>query len=380
MLAKGNASDEHEKSTSQFTADWDCSLHLPLWVLDTEKAAIDDRVEEWIKELDASGADIVSLASCLKKPLRPLWISQKTVIWLNEVPDHDSWDFTPIILVSASSQSGIIQNRTTSEFSWNYIPGAGDDEESWARGLTPNLFWKNAYDLINSGPDICNQKVADIVEKDRVYRAQRGQIAPQVIKSSKLSGNSSDLFHVEPPLSSDISDLNIDLKASDESCTISWLGSTNLAVGTSQHAAAERNVDCILNCDQESITVCLSNAEAYLHLPMVNSKLDRFSLLRNLPSAVNFAKLNISKGKTLLICCHGGEDISVCVCLAILTSLFDDEGIFHDGKSFNQTRITKLEMRRRLVFICKFASNARPSRGNLKQVFSFLGGGSVDLV
>lgn len=34
-------------------------------------------------------------------------------------------------------------------------------------------------------------------------------------------------------------------------------------------AAAERNVDCILNCDQESITVCLSNAEAYLHLPMV---------------------------------------------------------------------------------------------------------------
>lgn len=381
MLAKGNASDEHEKSTSPFTADWDCSLHLPLWVSDTEKAAIDDRVEEWIKELDASGADIASLASCLKKPLRPLWISQKTVIWLNEVPDHDSWDFTPIILVSASSQSGIIQNRTTSEFSWNYIPGAGDDEESWARGLTPNLFWKNAYDLINSGPDICNQKVADIVEKDRVYRAQRGQIAPQVIlKSSKLSGNSSDLSHVEPPLSSDISDLNIDLKASDESCTISWLGSTNLAVGTSQHAAEERKVDCILNCDQESITVCLSNAEAYLHLPMVNSKLDRFSLLRNLPSAVNFAKLNISKGKTLLICCHSGEDISVCVCLAILTSLFDDEGIFDNGKSFNQTRITKLEMRRRLVFICKFASNARPSRGNLKQVFSFLSGGSVDLV
>ncbi|KAH9801013.1 trna a64-2'-o-ribosylphosphate transferase [Citrus sinensis] len=381
VLAKGNASDEHEKSTSQFTADWDCSLHLPLWVSDTEKAAIDDRVEEWIKELDASGADIASLASCLKKPLRPLWISQKTVIWLNEVPDHDSWDFTPIILVSASSQSGIIQNRTTSEFSWNYIPGAGDDEESWARGLTPNLFWKNAYDLINSGPDICNQKVADIVEKDRVYRAQRGQIAPQVIlKSSKLSGNSSDLSHVEPPLSSDISDLNIDLKASDESCTISWLGSTNLAVGTSQHAAEERNVDCILNCDQESITVCLSNAEAYFHLPMVNSKLDRFSLLRNLPSAVNFVKLNISKGKTLLICCHSGEDISVCVCLAILTSLFDDEGIFDDGKSFNQTRITKLEMRRRLVFICKFASNARPSRGNLKQVFSFLGGGSVDPV
>jgi len=27
------------------------------------------------------------------------------------------------------------------EESWCYIPGAGDDEESWARGLTPALFW-----------------------------------------------------------------------------------------------------------------------------------------------------------------------------------------------------------------------------------------------
>lgn len=224
------------KSTSQISADWDCSLHLPLWVSETEKAAINDRLEEWTKGLDTSGADIASLASCLKKPLRPLWISQKSVIWLNEVPDHDSWDFTPIILVSASSPSGVIQSRTTSEFSWNYIPGAGDDEESWARGLTPKLFWNNAYDLISSGPDVCNQKVADIVEKNRVYRAQRGQVAPQVhVKPSKVLGNSSDLSCLEPPLSSDISNLKIDLKSSDKDSTISWLGSTNLAVGTSQH-------------------------------------------------------------------------------------------------------------------------------------------------
>lgn len=37
-------------------------------------------------------------------------------------------------------------------------------------------------------------------------------------------------------------------------------------------------------------------------------------------------------------------------------------------------------MRRRLVFICKYAVNARPSRGNLKQVFSFLSGGRVSSV
>lgn len=210
-------------------------MHLPLWVSQTEKAAIEDRLEEWTTQLDASGADITSLALCLKKPLRPLWISQKTVIWLNEVPDHDSWDFTPVILVSASSSSGVIQHRTTSEFSWNYIPGAGDDEESWARGLSPYLFWNHAYDLINSGPEMCNQNVADIVEKDRVYRAQRGQDAPQVIvKPPKLSGSPNHISHVESPLSIDISNLKIDMKSTDEDCAIYWLGSTNLAVGTSQ--------------------------------------------------------------------------------------------------------------------------------------------------
>ncbi|KAG6719926.1 hypothetical protein I3842_03G032200 [Carya illinoinensis] len=59
---------------------------------------------------------------------------------------------------------------------------------------------------------------------------------------------------------------------------------------------------------------------------MVTSKLDRFSLLNNLPFVVNFAKLKLCKGKTLLVCSHNGEDISVCVCLVILTSLFNEKG------------------------------------------------------
>nr|AKM76541.1 initiator tRNA phosphoribosyl transferase family protein [Hypseocharis bilobata] len=358
--------------------EWDSSLHLPLWVPKMEKASIEDRLEEWTKQLEASGADIASLASSLKKPLRPLWISQKTVIWLNEVPDHDSWDFTPIILVSASSATGIIQRRTTTEFSWNYIPGAGDDEESWARGLSPDLFWNNAYNIINSGPDLCNQKVANMVEKDRVYHAQRGQNAPQVtVKPSKLSPSSSNPSSVEPVLSLDNLDIKSDIKFCDEDSTMYWLGTTNVAVGAALAAADPSTVDCILNCGQESIAACHLNTESYLHLAIVNSKLDRFSLRSNLASAVNFAKLNLSKGKTLLVCCHNGEDISICVCLAILTSLFDDGGTFDDGKSFSETHITKWEMRRRLVFICKFAIKARPSRGNLRQVFSFLSGGRV---
>lgn len=222
-------SDEIARDVSS-DSDWDCSLHLPLWVPETEKASIEGRLEEWTEQLRASGADIASIAACLKKPLRPLWISQKTVIWLNEVPHHDSWDFTPVILVSASSSIGVSQHRTTSEFSWNYIPGAGDDEENWARGLSPALFWNHVYDLINSGPEVCNQKVADIVEKSRVRRSYRGESAPQIrVKTLK----SDSLSHEEPSLASDISNVENDTESSDD-FAISWLGSTNLAVGASQ--------------------------------------------------------------------------------------------------------------------------------------------------
>lgn len=220
----------HAEIAKAVSCDWDCSLHLPLWVSQTEKAKIEDRLEEWTEQLKESGADIASLAACLKKPLRPLWISQKTVIWLNEVPHHDSWDFTPIILVSASSSIGVSQHRTTSEFSWNYIPGAGDDEESWARGLSPPLFWNHVYDLINSGPDACNQKVADIVEKSRVHRAYRGESAPQ-IRIKPLESDSLSYEELSP--ASDISNIKVVTEASEVS-VISWLGSTNVAVGSSQ--------------------------------------------------------------------------------------------------------------------------------------------------
>lgn len=223
------------ESMQRASHDWDCSLHLPLWVPKTEKAAIEERLEEWSKQLEASGADIAFLASCLKKPLRPLWISQKSVIWLNEVPDHDSWDFTPIILVSASASDGTFQHRTTSEFSWNYIAGAGDDEESWARGLSPCHFWNHVYDLISSGPDLCNQKVADILEKDRVYRAQRGQNAPQItVKPAKMLDRMADLSHMETPLSFEMFNGDTKLNPFEEDHKVFWLGSTNLAVGTTQ--------------------------------------------------------------------------------------------------------------------------------------------------
>lgn len=372
--------------------DWDCLLHLPLWVSETEKANIESRIEGWTKILEVTGIDLSFLATYLRRPLRPLWISQKSVIWLNEVPDLDSWNFTPIILVSASSHSEKTQRMSDDEYSWSYIPGAADDEESWARGLSSTLFWKHSYSFISGGPEVCNKMVSDIVERDRVYRGQRGQDASQIeVKQKKISSNIGD--HLEEKL---VNEFQSGLATEDEFSFVErtrksdkhgiqtskegqfdlyWIGTTRLAIGTSEYGQAgdaSNQVDSIINCDTASGFIPSFGEGAYVHLPILNSKLDRCSLQKSLPSAIAFARKTLERGQTILICCSNGEDISVCVCLAILISLFDDQGVFDDGRSFLNAEVSKWDVRRRLVYICNYASKARPSRRNLRQVFNFL--------
>lgn len=327
--------------------DWDCSLHLPLWVSETEKANIESHIEGWIKILKDTGTDFTFLARSLQKPLRPLWISQKSVVWLNEVPDLDAWNFSPIILVSASSASESTLRMSDNEFSWSYIPGAADDEESWARGLSPILFWKHSYNLINDGPAVCTRMVADIVEKDRVYRAQRGQDASQIrVKPKKVSANINDILEegfisefqygidtgdgfnlVERNRKSDQNGIH---SSSERHFNLYWIGTTKLAIGTSQYGqigGASDQVESIINCDPVSGFIPCTGEDAYIHLPILSSKFDRCALQSSLPSAVAFARKKLVKGQTLLVCCSNGEDVSVCVSLAILMSLFNDKGM-----------------------------------------------------
>lgn len=213
-------------------------MHLPTWVPNTEKAIIETHLEDWTRLLEDCHADISSLASNLGKPLRPLWISQRTLIWLNEVPEHGSWNFIPLILVSAS---GMSQLRTTSGFSWHYIPGAGDDEESWARGLSPDMFWKHSFELIDAGPGLCNRLVAEIVEKERVYLAHRGENSPQVVvRSGKILASSLTISGEESYVASQSTKSEFPIKSmGPTSCcnqqSLYWLGQTNIAVCATSH-------------------------------------------------------------------------------------------------------------------------------------------------
>lgn len=45
---------------------------------------------------------------------------------------------------------GDARNAATTSF--QYVPGAGDDEETWAAALTPALLWRHRERLLGAGP------------------------------------------------------------------------------------------------------------------------------------------------------------------------------------------------------------------------------------
>ena len=68
--------------------------------------------------------------------------------------------------------------------SFDYVPGAGDDEESWARGLTAPLLWTHSRALLGAGPAGITALAAELAadsqqQQQRRRRRQREQSQQQ---------------------------------------------------------------------------------------------------------------------------------------------------------------------------------------------------------
>ncbi|CAB1112059.1 unnamed protein product [Ectocarpus sp. CCAP 1310/34] len=128
---------------------WDTALHTPRWLSASEASQIEERMPGWIQGLgNAKEALSERLRSFLKKPLRAVWLSPESRLVERMLPACSAADlsFTPVICVSASKV--IAPERHREHHSWIYLQGAGDDEEHWSSGITPEQFWANSERLI----------------------------------------------------------------------------------------------------------------------------------------------------------------------------------------------------------------------------------------
>lgn len=290
----------------------------PRCVSSIEQRQIEERLDDFVRQLATLELDLTALRAKLCKPVRPLWVIRDSQL-PTEPLSYD--DFLPIVLCTASRH--VTEGDVAAD---GYVQGAGDDNEGWSSGLTADVFWHNKVALIEA-PE---QKLPDLIES----LMEQEHISRIADKSAVLIEPTTWLF-----------------VGSDNA-----LLSSVIKDGLVLHCSLAPN-----NALQTMIK------DRYVHLKCRDGKQGSRDLrqslqrLRELPFA--------TEQVPVLACCKSGSDLAIGVALAIMC--------MHDVRG-TMSMIDKKFIRQRLGWISMSLPHARPLRSTLQSVNDFLMSGKLD--
>jgi len=253
--------------------------------------------------------------------MRPIWITRDSRI----LPEKDGFhDFHPVILCTASRR---VSGAEISEK--GYIQGAGDDNEGWSQGLTPQLFWKHKQTLMSATEPELPNIIQELVDEDK--KAQKTVRATRIAPTTWLS--------IAPlPKLDDMS---------------------------------KDDYRALIICEESATRFStLTLAKAKIHLCCRNGKLGSRDLRKELQK-LNSLRLQLTSKEEVLVVCPDGKDISVGAALALLCLYANDDGSFRSD-STGSSLLSKDLIKRRLSWIMTSSLNAKPSRATLQSVNDFL--------
>ena len=413
-------SDGDTESNDKNTIDsaWRCGPFLPPWVSDTERESIKKLMSTFEQRLETVNPDLNRLKQSLLAPLRCVWVSRDTLdkgmlpFLLPDLSPSErmkALGFTPVILVSASSTMQWHGERrvTLDGDSFAYVPGAGDDEESWANRLTADAFWRRRLEIMKS-PGECQRLLDAVVQEESAggHGDKEGLSTLSVLSRVSTHTESETAAHTNDKVpvwqvagSSDARRaadgcLSLEARAAAAASTGVPLGAVQygatrtlggdsqlkglalgsvkslslnetweshravLYVGDHRAAFPESFFDTASDDTKE-----ISFPAPFLHVPMRSVKVARNDVADGLKVALQFIddhSLDNSSENDLLIVCNDGADHCVGVVVAFLTRVTGSK------------LVTKDCVRRNLAVVSAQNPEASPSRGTLKQVFNFL--------
>eukprot|EP00466_Bigelowiella_natans_P004645 jgi/Bigna1/73987/fgenesh1_pg.27_\ len=125
---------------------------LPAFINETERSIIiNQKIPEFVRILKSLQIPAASLKQAVRRPLLPVLISPQTPLSMMKRRENVS----TVFLVSVSSwKNRLLPDTSTgsdgnSSYAWSYIQGAGDDEENWALGLRPQVYWRHREKLLS---------------------------------------------------------------------------------------------------------------------------------------------------------------------------------------------------------------------------------------
>ncbi|CRJ83542.1 hypothetical protein BN1708_009072 [Verticillium longisporum] len=162
------------------------ALHTPPNVVSpSEHAQIAALLPYFLAAFLALDLDLAPLRAQLTKPLRPLWITPDTPLLRPQTTTTPAAprstvfeDAHPVICCTASRR---VAGGELREGGYVYVQGAGDDTENWACGLTAELFWAHADQLLDTPEGELPALVRGLVDACEPSRgAGAKKVAPSV--------------------------------------------------------------------------------------------------------------------------------------------------------------------------------------------------------
>lgn len=349
---------------------------LPPWLPGSEREQILRRVPGWARAcLGVLSASMrKSLMQALgERTLRPAWRSAWDQGGDSVVAGTRSAACIVVVCVCASSAATAAAARE--HHSWTYIQGAGDDDENWSQGLSPEVFWSRADELraaARRDPADCEELVNELVD---ACASRRGRV--------QLSTNG----HVP---------------------ALARVGDTSIVVGSLEHCAAPERAKAsaavvVTNTGEEladSVLVGLPRLRCVLAIApqITGNPCNDFWIKSILPRSIVFARGvlrsaprdSVSAPAALAILHTSGAAVvhAQAVVAALLVALHHDgvegrgpaESAAWPDPKFDETLSTAADerildkhcIRRRLAFLQACLPSApQPTRGLVKQLTRF---------
>eukprot|EP00890_Picochlorum_soloecismus_P000584 jgi/Picsp_1/1526/NSC_05004-R1_trna a64-2 -o-ribosylphosphate transferase len=302
-------------------------LHLPKWVPEHECYQIESSIDIWASALLDSNADISCIARRMKVPLRCVWRGQNDAV--DALPFGQ--DCIPLVLVSASLPEArhrrmlvIKDNDMVEKIMYDYIPGAGDDEESWSKGLKPAQLWKFYKPLLLSGKDGIDSVLQSIIKQEcrNLYRniKHKDKHSDQQEAVCWFGSTGLGLVHVEhiPMLMLSRSSQDVDVEeygivnlSRDDIAGVYSLRMSKTAQCREIMGGGMISKDCESFILDQDCTVT-----DYLWLPL-HAGVEKLAVVKRSPAAIEFASMSLEKCKKVVFVYEDAASSSIAAALAL---------------------------------------------------------------
>ena len=251
------------------------------------ESLLDDKVNELEDILgircddDTNGLKvIVNTLRRTAKPLQLFWCDKESLEDVKAAAAGSSEDYYPIILANPSIEMPEEPD---------HIKGAADDEETWAAGLTPKLFWKHKNLLLN---DCSIPTITTLLQEQAQSQLNMEEFTFLPMGHSKIFVNSPTRNRTEMTLSS--------------------FQESNPFV-------------MILEFSKEQTEQLRSSGSSYFHFPVGNYKKQRHAVETVLTKVLALVEGH-DNSKGILLWSVPDYNVAMSVCLAILLKWYDLNG------------------------------------------------------